>query len=246
MAETLYTDRRLVALYDTLNAWGPSDDFYLALPEAAKQRILDAGCGTGLLAAAFAAEGHEVVGIDPAQPMLDLAAQRRGGDGVTWRRATLQGFASERPFDLICMTGHAFQCLLTDEVILAAFQNANKLLGGAGRFVFETRNPSGKPWEQWRRDTSFRRGTTPAGEAFEMFHQLLQVADQRVTFETCYRLPATEDEFRSTSTLRFCTYSQLEALTQAAGLKIENTWGDWDQSDLSAASPEIILSLVPA
>jgi ribosomal protein L11 methylase PrmA len=48
MPSTLYTDPRLVALYDTLNPRAADTAFYLALAEG-KNHIIDLGCGTGLL-----------------------------------------------------------------------------------------------------------------------------------------------------------------------------------------------------
>jgi hypothetical protein len=39
-------DEQAAALYDVLNAWGPGDDFYLALVMAAPS-VLDVGCCTG-------------------------------------------------------------------------------------------------------------------------------------------------------------------------------------------------------
>jgi ubiquinone/menaquinone biosynthesis C-methylase UbiE len=40
------SDEEAASLYDVLNPWGPSDDFYLALVMDAKS-VLDVGCGTG-------------------------------------------------------------------------------------------------------------------------------------------------------------------------------------------------------
>ncbi len=47
-------------------------------------RLLDFGCGTGELAAAFAARGYVVTGGDIAESML-AEARRAFGDQVTWR-----------------------------------------------------------------------------------------------------------------------------------------------------------------
>jgi 2-polyprenyl-3-methyl-5-hydroxy-6-metoxy-1,4-benzoquinol methylase len=44
----VYSDEEAAALYDLVNPWGPSDDFYLALVMDAKS-VLDIGCGTGSL-----------------------------------------------------------------------------------------------------------------------------------------------------------------------------------------------------
>src|SRR5260370_23644370 len=81
MPSTLYTDPRLVALYDTLNPIAADTAFYLTLAEG-KNRVIDLGCGTGLLAGELAARGHRVVAIDPASEMLHVARHRReGGKG---------------------------------------------------------------------------------------------------------------------------------------------------------------------
>ena len=52
-------------------------DFYLRLAEETGGPILDVGCGTGRVATALVADGHEVVGVDLSAPMLRLAEQRR-------------------------------------------------------------------------------------------------------------------------------------------------------------------------
>jgi len=43
-----YSDHSLAELYDLLNPWGPSDEFYLGLTMSAAS-VLDVGCGTGAL-----------------------------------------------------------------------------------------------------------------------------------------------------------------------------------------------------
>jgi SAM-dependent methyltransferase len=60
------------------------------LPSAdAAPRVLDAGTGTGRVAAALAAAGHDVTAVDAAQDMLDFAASQPGRDGIRFERADL-------------------------------------------------------------------------------------------------------------------------------------------------------------
>ena len=80
MSDPHYEDPRLVALYDLDNPWSADTDFYLGLSGACDgsgqrpaKRILDLGCGTGLLTCAFAAQGHDALGVDPASTMLSAA-----------------------------------------------------------------------------------------------------------------------------------------------------------------------------
>jgi SAM-dependent methyltransferase len=57
-------------------------------PEAT---LVDFGCGTGLLAAAAAAEASRVVGVDPSPAMLEVA--RRRSDAVEWVEAGFLSYA---------------------------------------------------------------------------------------------------------------------------------------------------------
>ena len=45
----MYSDDDVAALYDRLNPWGPSDDFFLSYVLEAPS-VLDVGCGTGTFA----------------------------------------------------------------------------------------------------------------------------------------------------------------------------------------------------
>ncbi len=121
MTETVdvFDDALLASVYDDLDPWGAWDDFYFGLAREAGRGVLDLGCGTGRLACRIAAEGIEVVGVEPAAGMLERARARPGGAVVTWVESDGQSLSLDRRFDLIYMTGHAFQALLSDEAAVA-------------------------------------------------------------------------------------------------------------------------------
>lgn len=52
--------------------------------------MLEVGCGEGELARGLAAEGYEVVAVDPDAP-----------NGPIFRRTTIEAFREERPFDAV-------------------------------------------------------------------------------------------------------------------------------------------------
>jgi SAM-dependent methyltransferase len=74
VTDRAYSDESLARLYDVLNPWGPSDDFYLDLVMSAGA-VLDVGCGTGALLRRARDCGHtgRLCGLDPATAMLDQA-----------------------------------------------------------------------------------------------------------------------------------------------------------------------------
>ena len=64
-------------------------------------RVLDAGCGPGLVAEAFLAAGHRVHGVDLAAEMVRRARERcaRFGDRAGFDQGSLFQLAAEAPFD---------------------------------------------------------------------------------------------------------------------------------------------------
>src|SRR5438094_10008876 len=70
------------------------------------KRVLDVGCGGGILAETLAAEGAVVTGIDPSEKSLAVARDhaRRSGVTIDYRRGTaedLGGAGLEGTFDLV-------------------------------------------------------------------------------------------------------------------------------------------------
>src|SRR5262245_41523617 len=111
--DRLYDDPDLAQFYDLENGWAADLDHCRDLARGCSS-VLDLGCGTGLFAAALAREQDaEVVGVDPAAAMLDVAPARPGGERVRWVQGDARSIRLERRFDLVVLTGHAFQVFLS-------------------------------------------------------------------------------------------------------------------------------------
>ncbi|MFN3609586.1 MAG: magnesium protoporphyrin IX methyltransferase [Hyphomonas sp.] len=69
------------AMHETVLSWLPHD--------LTGRRVLDAGCGTGTFSVAAAGRGAEVLGIDIAGPLVEIAASRLTDpvhiSRITWR-----------------------------------------------------------------------------------------------------------------------------------------------------------------
>lgn len=243
MNDGQYVDKDLVALYDILNSATDDHEFYLEIPWADHLRILDVGCGTGTLAVAFANAGHKVTAVDPALSMIECATEREGAASVDWHCLSINDFIPSCQFDLITMTGHAFQCLHDDHEIVDFFQSIKRLLRESGRFVFETRNPDFAAWLNWNPVDSLVKLAASTGEPFEIYHQVVAVNNQFVEFRTTFKNVGAQETKVCDSKLRFTSLQELTTLTHAAGLTISKVYGDWDKSTLSNNSPAIICSV---
>ncbi len=241
MPDLHYENPRLAAIYDLFSGWARDRDFYLALAGDPPQQILDLGCGTGLLCEAYAARGHAVTGADPAPAMLAVARRRPHAGQIEWVQASAQTFRSERRFDLIIMTGHAFQVLLSDDDVRAALATMRRHLKPGGRVAFESRNPAINWAAEWDGSEERSHGGVPVRETTEVRAR----AGDRVIFEVRYQFP--DETLVSRSELRFMSRQEIEAHLAYAGLQVEALYGDWDGAPFDpGASREMIFLARPA
>lgn len=238
MADLIFADDELAALYDRMNPGRDDFDFYMPMILAATA-VLDVGCGTGAMlhAARRAGHGGRLCGLDPAPGML---AQARKRTDIEWILGDLSSAAWNGEFDLVVMTGHAFQTLIEEDDLRAALRSIRAALGDGGRFAFETRNPTARAWETW--DSEVRDLVDlPAGGKVSMKRRITAPFDGRVvSFSHTFASDSWDHSRVSHSTLRFLDVEELDAELAAAGLAVDDQFGDWDRSALVHASPEII------
>jgi SAM-dependent methyltransferase len=239
MVDDSFVRRDLAALYDLLNPPAADTDFYLRIATEPAM-VLDIGCGTGTLSLALAAQGHKVIGVEPARGMLSIARDKAPEEIVEWIAADGCTFRTDTRFDLVIMTGHVFQVFLTDEETLAVLQNIKLHLKDSGRLVFESRNPLARLWQRWTKDQTSRQIISPDFGAVDVHYQLLTADGEFVTFETVFTFIDRGPTERTVSTLRFPSIEKISALLQQAGFGRIEWLGDWDGSAPSESAPELI------
>lgn len=245
-----FANPRLAALYDAECPWHPQDDFYQHLDLQAGS-VLDVGCGTGTRLVSTRTRGHrgELVGVDPARAMLDIAGKksRELRPPLGWILGDAQTLELDRRVELLTMTGHAFQVLLTDEDVRAALASFHRHLEPGGLLAFETRNPAAQAWQRWTKAHSRGIVTDRAGEGWETWvddartHERAGYGEEFVTFVSYNRHLASGELLTSISTLRFIDPEHLRALLLEAGFRIEGWFGDWDRSPVTPQSLEVIV-----
>ncbi|MDQ3410951.1 MAG: class I SAM-dependent methyltransferase [Chloroflexota bacterium] len=240
MIEHKFAEDRLAALYDVFFPPRRRDDFAFYLPLVMSARaVLDVGCGTGALLRLARDTGHtgRLCGLDPARGMLNQARQ---WSDIEWIHGNLSSVNWDREFDLVVMTGHAFQELVADDEIRDALAAIHIALIAGGRFVFETRNPLVRAWEHW---------------ATEYTAEVIDATGALVRCEYQVEMPIEGGVVRSISTftsdgwshpevsrgaLRFLDAPAVSSFLSSAGLAVEEQFGDWTGHPLTDTSPEII------
>jgi SAM-dependent methyltransferase len=239
--DALFAHHRLAPIYDAFG--GVRDDLtaYLDIvDELGARRVLDIGCGTGCLAILLAERGRTVIGVDPAEASLEVAKAKDRTGRITWvhgdatalgrakRRETVLGRAKRREAvlpalgaDIALMTGNVAQVFLTDDDWTQTLQGIHAALRPRGYFVFETRRPERRGWEDWVAETAPVTLDVPGiGLVEELSFEVTEVSLPFVSFRYTYGFASDGAVVTSDSTLRFRDRDEVEASLLAAGYRV--------------------------
>ena len=239
--DRLYHDPALADFYDLENGWDRSPDFAFCKALAAEAAsVLDLGCGTGALAVALSG-GRQVVGVDPAPAMLEIARAKPGAGSVEFIEGDARTLQLSRRFEIVVLTGHAFQVFLTADDRRAVLATIAAHLAPGGRFIFDSRNPDCREWEEWGPKESLRVVDHPRFGAVAAWNDVAEdPATGIVTYETHYEIRATGQRLSAASRIAFPPKAELEALIAEAGLKVERWLGDWEGNAWQPGTAELI------
>ncbi|HEQ1859532.1 TPA: methyltransferase domain-containing protein [Providencia alcalifaciens] len=240
--DALYEDPKLARFYDLDNSLQRADyAAYLQLASSASH-ILDLGCGTGTLLTAIAQQYPHttLVGVDPAQAMLDIAQQKT--NRVRWVNSTAEALCLDMKFDLIILSGHAFQVFLTQEQRIAALQTMQQHLTADGMIVFDSRNPTVEEWREWTPEESRESLSTQEFGEIILWND---VAEQNgiVRYQTFYQQGENGPIYRAESDIAFPTLSDITQAVEFCGLRVRYLYGDWQLNAFQENSPEMVFTL---
>lgn len=231
MPDDVFEHPRLAAIYDPLDPNRADLDVYLAIAaELGARSVLDIGCGTGVLALLLADHGLDVTGVDPAGGSLAVARGKPGADRVHW----IHGDATALPpmrVDLATMTGNAAQAIIEPTDWDGLLSGAYSALRPGGHFVFESRDPARKAWQEWNRADSYVVTEIEGVGSVEHWCDLLDVDGPLVTFRGTWVFASDGAVLTSDSTLRFRNRDEIEESLAKHGFEIPEVRDAPDRPD---------------
>jgi len=98
------------------------------------RKILEVGCGSGMLARRFMKNGYDYLGLDLYNEMLDIA--RREVKSAKFIQSDMRDISFNQQFDSILITGRSLAYIIENQGIVDTFTGIHKSLKDNGLFVF--------------------------------------------------------------------------------------------------------------
>ncbi len=193
-------------------------------------RVLDLGCGTGVLAIALARAGHAVRGVDSSPHMLRVARRNaRGVTGVRFVRGDLLDAQPGGPYDAVVCTYDAINYLRRLADLKKLFRNVSAAFREGGVFLFDSNTA-----------VLYRRQRGTAARDVNGLTVL-----ETTAYNARYKLATTTFSFPDGSyeihRQRPYSFDELSPLLEAAGLTVTDRFSWFSRLPYAPASPKIFV-----
>jgi ubiquinone/menaquinone biosynthesis C-methylase UbiE len=234
------------ARYDLEYGWTTADlPFYAGLAAAADGPVLDVATGTGRIALALAAEGHDVTAVDVSASMIEFAQTKAGADDVTWLAQDIRTFKPKQKFALAVVGGNAFGQFLTNadrDAALSAIYRALRpgaTVAIALRFPqvadLATRGDVAQAWHTYL-DAEGREVLVSGASDYDQIAQVVHHTTYRTfAFDGTPAAPAT------TVSVRQHFPAELEAALTAARFEVVGRYADFWETPLHADAAQLVV-----
>jgi SAM-dependent methyltransferase len=237
----------IAAFYD-LDLEGYEDDVLLYRELAEEQRgpVLELGCGTGRVALALAADGHEVTGVDLSPAMLDRARSNDGAGRVRWVEGDMRSLDLGARFALVLAPLGGLQHLETVDDVVAAFAVIARHLAPGGAAVVDVEAPHAEDFEPGPQPL-LEHWTRPwhGGQVTKLVavNGAPALGLREVTWHFDEQ-PAEGPLRRHTAqfAMRTFTAAELELAARLAGLCVAAVHGDYDGTPYDDGAPRLLMT----
>ena len=237
---------RIAPFYDLEHADLHDDiEFYLNL--LSPDGVLEVGVGTGRIMLALLEAGHEVWGVDPSAPMLEIARRKvEGYPGAHLIQGSIADVTLDRLFEQVLLPLNTLWHFPDMPAQTKALSAIRRLMPRDGMLVVDCSNPltladrgaRGELRQRFRRMLENGRTLTGISAAWD------DAAEQTLHLEFTY--VETDDRggaqiFPAEMTLRYLYRSELELQLRLAKFAIEQVYGSYDLAPYNEESPNLLM-----
>lgn len=221
-----FYDERL-GFMDSPEATGPVVDLLETL--AAAGAALELAIGTGRIALPLSERGVRVAGMDSSEAMLKRLRAKPGADAIDAVLGDMTTTRLEGEFTVAYLVFNTIGNLTTQELQVAAFENAARHLSPGGRFVIENGVPDLQRLPPGQTVIPFR--ADPEGMSYDVYDVVTQKASSQHFYIVDGRMEAFPVDFR------YVWPAELDLMARLAGLALENRWAGWRREPFTNLSP---------
>ena len=129
-------------MYQHIFDYDKEFDFYDAVLKRNNcHKILEIGCGTGMLAKRFIKTGYDYLGLDLFREMLDIARSEVNSDRFI--QCDMREISFNKQFDAVLITGRSLAYVTENQGILDTLNGVHKSLKEGGLFIFDVFEATG-------------------------------------------------------------------------------------------------------
>ncbi|MDP2571398.1 class I SAM-dependent methyltransferase [Vibrio penaeicida] len=216
------------------------------LQELAQQKnfksLLDVCCGTGIVTIPVSADLTRCVGIDFSLPMINHAnSKSQGLLNVDFLDMDATAFDLGKTFDLVSMTGNAFQAFISDEDLLSVLSNIRQHMDHNSLFVFDTRlrgltslemTNSYEHWDSYISSTGLEVQVYGKGKQHEHIANTI-LLDIRREYQN-------SDQYDSQIELKYRSLSEIREHLARCNLELVELYSNWERSPFENSSKSIV------
>ncbi len=241
--------------YEHLRSISKDVDFYVDCSRGTGGRTLELGCGTGRVLIPTAISGCEITGLDLSPHMLTKCQEKLDEQvaEVQQRVKLIQGnmtdFKTCETYSLVTIPFRPFQHIVDLDEQKACLRCINEHLIPQGKLIFDIFHPypprlvynnkyaeeiEDLPETQLPDGRKLRRTNRMAA-----FHRNLQYNDIELIYYVTYP-DGREERLVQSFPMRYFYRYEMEHLLELCGFRVVELFGDFEKSDFSIDSPEMI------